>query len=77
MATLTSCTMHTELDGKDGAAYLVTIEGGIKGFSRLNVACFNPETDEDINSQGVDLTRKECLALANMLIANAQVMKEI
>lgn len=77
MATLITCTMHTELDSENGAAYLITAETSLKGSSRLNIECFNPETDETVNSQGVDLTRKECLALANILIANAQAMEEI
>ncbi|HAS2609604.1 TPA: hypothetical protein P7L42_003364 [Vibrio cholerae] len=48
--------------------YKVTAESSLKGHARLN-------SDDIINSQGVDLTASECRAIANMLISCAIVLE--
>lgn len=60
----------------EGHTYKVTIETGLRGVGRLNVACLKPDSDDVCNSQGVDLTAAECRALAGMLNATAEMIQE-
>ncbi|EGR0524968.1 TPA: hypothetical protein I6W77_003123 [Vibrio cholerae] len=55
--------------------YKVTAESSLKGHARLNIEILKPNSDDIINSQGVDLTASECRAIANMLISCAIVLE--
>ncbi|TBR71227.1 MAG: hypothetical protein EPN72_15150 [Nevskiaceae bacterium] len=55
----------------DGYDFKVTIESGMRGVARLNVARMLADEDDPENSQGIDLTPNECRALAKMLEAVA------
>lgn len=57
-----------------GFTYKITIETGMRGYGRLNVACLKPNSDATENSQGTDLSASECRALANMLLATASLL---
>lgn len=63
-------------DHPEGHTYKVTIETGVRGVGRLNIACLKPDSDEVRNSQGVVLTAAECRALAKMLNATADLVEE-
>lgn len=52
--------------------FTATVENGMRGLARLNVACGPMEKDDADNSQGMDLNPKECRALANLLMAAAE-----
>lgn len=66
----------TRHEHPDGHTYKLTLESGITGLSRLNIACLKPDSDEARNSQGVDLTAAECRALAKLLSAAAGLMAD-
>ncbi|MEZ8238601.1 MULTISPECIES: hypothetical protein [Vibrio] len=55
--------------------YKVTAESSLKGYARLNIECLAPDSDEPVNSQGVDLTASECRAVAKMLEGCAIVLE--
>jgi len=59
----------------DGHTFAVSIETGMRGLARLNVSCNKPASEEEENSQGVDLTPAECRSLANMLNATALLVE--
>jgi len=73
-----SCTNELLLaaEHEDGHTYGVTIETGMQGLARLNIACRKPDCDEVLNSQGADMTSAECRALAKMLLATAELVEE-
>lgn len=71
-----TCELIAEAESQEGHTYEVTIETGLQGLGRLNVTCLKPESDEQENSQGVDLTSAECRALAKMLLATALLIDE-
>lgn len=54
--------------------YKATVENGLAGFIRLNVACEKLYNDDEISSQGIDLSPSECRALAKMLNAAADLI---
>lgn len=54
-------------------SFLVTVEGGIGGFARLNIARKKLHSDDCENSQGIDLYPSELRALAKMLDAMADL----
>lgn len=58
---------------KDGEYWFTaTVENGMRGLVRMNVARGKMESDAAENSQGMDLNPKECRALANLLMAAAE-----
>ena len=64
-----------EQEDKKLEGYKVTAESSLKGLARLNIECLKPNSDDTLNSQGVDLTASECRAIANMLITCAVVLE--
>lgn len=68
------CEMLLDYELPDGHNYKVVIETGMQGLARLNVACLKPDSDDEVNSQGADLTAAECRALAKMLNATADLI---
>lgn len=72
------CTneLMPSFEHEDGYTFKVTIETGMHGLARLNVACLEPGSDDVHNSQGADLTAAECRSLARMLLATAELIEE-
>lgn len=60
----------------NGTHYKVVIETDAAGLARLNAIAMKPNSDAIANSQGVDLTAAECRALAQMLLATAELLNE-
>jgi hypothetical protein len=56
-------------------SYVVTVESGVGGFARLNVAHKKLYSDDYENAQGVDLYPSELRALAKMLSATADLIE--
>lgn len=65
----------TEQEEKKTEGYKVTVESSLKNLARLNVESLKPNSDDVLNSQGVDLSASECRAIANMLITCALVLE--
>lgn len=65
-----------EMEDPDGFSFKITIETGMLGLARINVACIDESTDEEENSQGADLSPAECRALAHMLLSTAELVSE-
>ncbi len=65
-----------EREHPDGFSFKVTIETGMRGLARLNVACINESSDQEHNSQGADLSPAECRALAHMLLSTAELVSD-
>lgn len=66
----------TNCEHSNGSRYKVTIETGSAGLARLNTIALKPNSDTIANSQGIDLTAAECRALAQMLLATAELVNE-
>ena len=75
MGTFSNVLMP-ELEHADGSSYRVSVETSMRGLAGLNVAGLKPESDEEANSQGADLTAAECRSLAQMLLAAAILVEE-
>ena len=62
---------------KDGEYWFTaTVENGMRGLVRMNVARGKMESDDAENSQGMDMNPKECRALANLLMAAAETAED-
>lgn len=68
---ISTCELFGSVTLTEGHDFKVTIETGVRGLARLNVACMPEGQDQPVNSQGIDLTPQECRALAKMLEAVA------
>lgn len=66
-----NCELVAELEYHDGHTFQVSIGKSFGGYVRMGVECFAPDSDETVNSQGIDLSPAECRSLAKMLEAAA------
>ena len=69
--SVSTSELYPQNNHKDGFFSKITIETGVRGLGRLNVASIKTDGDEVDSSQGADLTASECRALAQMLLATA------
>ncbi len=74
--SFSECRLMAEHKMPDGHEFVVSIETGMRGLARLNVSCTKSGSDEEENSQGIDLTPAECRSLANMLNATALLVED-
>ena len=56
--------------------FRVNVEIGMKGTVRMNVQVAEFDSDEALNSQGIDLSPAECRAVANMLCTAADIREQ-
>ena len=72
------CTnkLTPEITHQEGFGYEITVETGMKGLVRFNVACINEGNGELKKHQGADLTPAECRALAHMLLSTAELVEK-
>lgn len=73
--TFLNCELIAELEHQDGSTYQVSLETGPWGYVRMGVKCLAPDSDEAVNSQGIDLSPAECRSLAKLLEALAATVE--
>ncbi len=75
MVTESKITTYGQFGGVEHW-YTVTVEQVVSGCARLVVECGVAETDESVNSQGVDLSPSELRALSYQLLAAADMAEQ-
>ena len=73
-ATFSTLELMCHSAENDPSYGMITVGTGMRGASRTVIEMKNTDTDDNINSQGVDLVSDECNALADMCDAAATII---